>query len=137
MKPFWSTWIVLLCLGVATPGFALLEGTIIQITRPLAMTSLPPLPPKDFYIDIGQHDGVKVGDVLEVSRELTVVNGLSGLPDHVMKVVIGNLKIILAGDFNSIGRAEGGLNPQELPSLDPPTFMLGDLVHLKSSLPFR
>ena len=113
------------------------DGTIIQITRPLAMSSLPPLPPKDFYIDLGMHDGVKVGDVLAVSREVAVVNGLSGLPDHIMRVPIGNLKIILAGDFNSIGRAEGAMKPEEMPALDYSSFMLGDLVSLKSGLPFR
>jgi hypothetical protein len=118
-------------------ALALSETTILEITRPLALTSAAPEPPKDFYIGLGQHDGVKVGDIFEVSRQVPVLNALSGLPDHVMKVVLGEIRVIATGDFDSVARVEKIRPPEEVPALEPSSFAVGDEVRLKSGLPFR
>jgi hypothetical protein len=113
------------------------QGTIIEVSRALRMSSQDPLPPKDFTLDMGSHEGVKVGDLLEVSREFVVVNAISQAPDHPMRVILGEMKIIAVGEFNSIGRMESQRSLEEIPALDPTGFSLGDQVRTKSGFPFR
>lgn len=99
------------------------------------MSYLEPVPPKDFYVDLGTRDGVKVGDVLEVFRMLPVVNSMSGGPWHLMKVTLGDIKLTAVGDSTSIGRIANEREPQSLPSIDYQGFMVGDQVEMRSQLP--
>jgi hypothetical protein len=116
-------------LGAANPG------TLIQVTRRLRMSFNDPVPPKDFFIDLGTRNGVKVGDVFEVSRHLPVNNALSGSPWHLMRIVLGEIRIYAVGESTAVGRAEIEREPSSLPAMDYSVFMVGDEVQLKTNLP--
>lgn len=124
-------------------------GTIIQVTRRLRMTAAEPLAPKDYFFDLGQRNGVQVGDVLEVYRMLPVMNQLTGGAWHLMKVTMGEVKIYMVGESTSVGHLESDRDLSAIPVHDYPNFMLGDQVDTKtpqaalppstekSSLPFQ
>jgi len=112
------------------------EGNIIYISRKLKMSSLDATAPKDFYVDLGDQQGLKTGDVLEVYRVQPVLNGVTGDANNFVRVRLGELKIILLGEFSSIARIHTLADAKELPVLDYPAFMLGDVVAAKTSLPF-
>lgn len=101
------------------------------------MSAKEPVPAKEFYIDLGMNDGVKEGDVFSVYRTVNVINMVNGYSPNLMKVPLGEIKIILVGEFTSIGRTLNRVAEADLPVLDYPDFMLGDVVDLKSNLPFK
>jgi hypothetical protein len=113
------------------------SGSIVQVSHRLQMSSKEPVPPKDFYIDLGMNDGVKEGDVFSVYRTVNVVNMVNGYSPNLMRVPLGELKIFLVGEYTSIARMANRIAEADLPVLDYPDFMLGDVVDLKSNLPFK
>lgn len=123
-------------IGISSHAYAdQTAGNIIQVSRKLRMSHLEPLPPKEFYIDLGARDGVKAGDILEVFRMLPVVNSMSGGAWHLMKVTLGDIKVTLVGDSTSIGRIATEREPASLPSIEYQGFMVGDQVETRSQLP--
>lgn len=100
------------------------------------MSANEPASAKDFYVDLGERQGMKLGDILEVFRVKPVLNGVTGDASNFVKIHLGEIKIILLGEFSSIGRINAVTDPKELPVLDHAGFMLGDEVEPKSSLPF-
>ena len=130
--------VVILTLSVfASVSFAAApDGSIIYITRKLKMSAAEPATAKDYYVDLGERQGLKLGDILEVFRVQPVLNGVTGDASNFVRIRLGDIKIILLGEFSSIGRVQSVADPKELPVLDHPGFMLGDVVEPKSSLPF-
>lgn len=112
------------------------DGTIIYVSRKLRMSSSEGAPPRDFYIDLGQHQGLKLGDILTVTRVQPILNGVTGDSNNFIRVVLGEIKVTMLGEFSSIARVLSHTDPNELPVMDYPGFMLGDVVKPKSSLPF-
>lgn len=101
------------------------------------MTNAEPLPPKDFYIDMGARDGLKEGEILTVYRLLPVVNALVGAPHNILRVPLGEVKVTILGESSAATRVHTQRDLAELPALDPQSFMLGDQVQKKTSLPFQ
>lgn len=110
------------------------SGSIIQVQRKIRMTDADPLPPKEYFIDLGERDGVQKGESLEVYRQLPVINGQSGAPWHVLRVKIGELRIDYVGETSSLAREVEGRDIASLPPLEYQTFMLGDEVFRRTGL---
>ncbi len=110
------------------------NGNIIQVSRKLRMSYREPNPPKEYYVDLGIRDGVKVGDVVEVYRMVPVVNSMSGGAWHLMRVSLGELKLSVVGESTAIGRSYNDREPQSLPSLEYQAFMIGDEVEFKTEI---
>lgn len=133
---------LLLVLSHSFSLFATNHGNIIQVTRKLRMSYREPLPPKEFYFDLGVRDGLKEGDIVEVFRMIPVVNSMSGGAWHLMRVTLGQMRITFVGESTSIGRSVNDREPASLPSVDYQSFMIGDQVEAKvpdakSGLPFQ
>ncbi len=128
---------VILGVLVAAPVFGATQGVIIQVARRLAMQANEPTPPKEFFIDMGARDGVREGDVLEVSRSIPVVEAQTAGSFHMMKVVLGEVKVTLVGETSALTRVERLRPPADLPPMEFFSFVLGDQVELKSGLPFQ
>ncbi len=101
------------------------------------MQANEPTPAKEFFIDIGARDGVREGDTLEVSRSIPVVEAQTAGSFHEMKVILGEIKVTLVGQTSSLARVQRIKPPAELPPMEFFSFVLGDQVELKSSLPFQ
>lgn len=101
------------------------------------MTEAEPTPPRDYYLDLGTRDGLKIGDVLEVSRQVLVGNAMWSGPSHLLRVGLGEVEILAVGETASIARLRAQRAASELPALDFKNFMVGDVVEIKSGLPTR
>jgi hypothetical protein len=101
------------------------------------MQANEPAPPKEYFVDIGARDGVREGDLLEVSRSIPVVEAQTAGSFHVMKVVLGEVKVTLVGETSALARVERLRPPSELPPMEFFSFVLGDQVELKTGLPFQ
>ena len=112
-------------------------GTIIQVARRLRMSYSEPVPPKDYFIDLGERDGLKEGDRVEVYRYVPVPNRMASGDWHVMKVTLGELKIKQVGESTSVARYEREREINSLPAMEYQSLMLGDQVILKTGLPFK
>ena len=129
--------ILIALVGFGSLAGATPSGSIIQISHKLKMTAEEPLPEKDFYIDLGSRDGVKVGDSFDIFRKLTVTNVPSGGAVDLFKLPFGELKVYLVGDSASVAHITRTPEFKDLPVVDYANVMLGDDVRLKSSLPFQ
>lgn len=109
-------------------------GTIIQVTRRLRMSSLEAPAPKDYFVDLGARNGVQVGDVLQVYRMVPVMNQLTGGAWHLMKAILGEVKIYMVGESTCVGHLESDRDLSSIPVHDYPNFMLGDQVEMKAPL---
>lgn len=110
------------------------SGNIIQVQRKIRMTEADPLPPKEFFIDLGERDGLQAGENLEVYRHIPVINGQSGAPWHVLRVKIGDLRVDYVGETSALAREVEGRDLASLPPLEYQSFMLGDEVFRRSGL---
>jgi hypothetical protein len=128
---------ILLSLFLTLPAMAVSSGSILQVTRKLRMSNAEPLPPKEFYIDVGHRDGTREGDVFEVSRQIPVTDAEGGGDWHLMQVTLGEIRVYLAGETVSYAKVYKTRTPDELPAMDYTAFMVGDQVWKKTSLPFR
>ncbi len=112
------------------------EGAIVQIVRrntPAAQTTNA----KEYYLNIGEIDEVKSGDVFHVIRQLPVTDILEGEPLEFLPVIIGEVQVTNLGKSTAVARLLTMQEPELLPSLEYPGIMLGDQVKRKTGLPFK
>jgi len=128
---------LLLCWILPINGYAAKPGSILNVSHALRMSSSEPEPARDYFVDLGARDGLKEGDVLTVSRQLYVGSANWSGPNHLIRVALGEVKVITLGETASIARAVGTRPAAELPSLDYPGFLIGDAVEAKTDLPIR
>ena len=108
--------------------FAASDGTIVQVSRKLRMSRNDPVPPQEFYLNIGKRDGLKLGDRLNTYRSLPVVNVLVGEPWDFVKVDLAELRVFLLGESTSVARVVRMKPSTELPGMEHPFIMVGDRV---------
>lgn len=113
------------------------QGTIIQVQRRLRMSYLEAMPPKDYFFDLGERDGLKVGDIVEAFRFIPVPNSLSGGAWHLMRISLGELRVQFVGESTSVGRFEKEREINSLPAMEYQSLMMGDHVQMKTGLPFK
>lgn len=101
------------------------------------MSAKEAVPAKDFFFDLGSKDGVRDGDILAVFRELPVMDGLAGMPNQAVRIPLGEIRVVTAGERISVGRQHSAREAADLPAMLSSTFMMGDAVQMKSGLPFR
>ena len=75
------------------------------MARRLRMSYAEPIPPKDYFIDMGQRDGLKVGDVLEV---FVGAGGVAGSPSDGTAGAGGNGADSAATSGTVIAGSNGG-----------------------------
>lgn len=131
MKHIVVSWILL---GSISSAFAL-EGVIFHVSRKLRIEKDEPVAPKDYYIDLGAKQGIRIGDTFKAYREMLMVDDKTGDGNSLMRVELAEIKIMFIGEFDSIGRIERAVDKKDLPSLDYATILLGDRVVLKEELP--
>jgi hypothetical protein len=135
VKPFL---LILACVFFnASPAWGSTDGTIIQVTRKLKMTASETSPAKQYWLDVGERNGIKAEDTFEVYRTIGVVNGITGEPSGIFRVLMGEVKVSMVGEFTSLAKVSQQREAKDLPVMDFPWLMVGDQVKLKTSLPFK
>jgi hypothetical protein len=129
--------VTLLTLLTSIPAEAMHSGTILQVTRKVKLTSTEPDSPRDFVIDLGTNQEVKVGDTVVVSRWIPIQDSTTDDPKDFLRVTLGEIQVNFIGANSCIGRMTTHVEAKDLPTMDNPWFMVGDAVQLKSSLPFK
>lgn len=108
------------------------EGTVFEVRRPVALDSNDK-PPKDFFINVGSKDGLKVGMLVMVNRRQSLYDIYLNKSAEDLVVNVGQLRIIHVQPDLSVARLENIENREALPVLDYDAIMVGDKVDLSSA----
>lgn len=111
-----------------------LEGNVVHVSRLLRMTNTEPIAAKDYYIDLGQKQGVKEGDTFNAYREFAMLDEVTGEASSLMKIPVGELKVFFVGEMASIAKLSAVRGP-DAPKLYYSSILMGDRVVAKQSLP--
>jgi len=87
--------------------------------------------PKDYYMNVGLEQGVRVGSVLEVRRKISSYDLMSEQLYKDLAVPIAWVKVIHVDSMASIARLEKLLPIDNYPAVTPRAVMVGDLVRMK------
>lgn len=109
------------------------NGVIVHAARKLRLSYAEPTPEKDFFINLGRRDGVRVGDKYPVQRPVSVRDSQTDGTIHVMGVPVGVFEVTVVGETAAMGRQQLFATPAV--SMQYLTFMVGDEVLTKTSLP--
>lgn len=88
-------------------------------------------PRKDYYVNLGADSGAAVGAILEVARRTPTYDLAASKLYKESTFIIAQLRVIHAEGGISIARLEKMLPSDKIPSIQPHTVMVGDLVRLK------
>jgi hypothetical protein len=86
---------------------------------------------KNYYLNIGQQQGVSSGTVLDVYRNISVLDPYETKNRFNYKVKIGELKVIHSEEHASIGTLQTLASDTSSPMFDVNAFMIGDKVDVK------
>jgi hypothetical protein len=104
------------------------ESVVYQVYRPIDLGYGLEPPPKDFYVGLGQKDGLKKGSSLDVYRKTASFDALTQkhAGDHMIPVA--RLKIIHVESGTAIARLEQYVSMAMEPVLSTQSVMVGDWV---------
>ena len=88
------------------------------------------VPRKDFYINIGTNQGIKVGSNVEVLRKMPTFDLISKRLEKDMLFPIAKLKVIHVEQSGAIARLDKMLPEESTPMITPNAVMVGDSVRL-------
>jgi len=123
--------IFLLIIFLSSISFAK-DVTVFDVRRPLAMDDSQHTP-KDFYINAGSNDGMKVGMIVAVQRRQALYDVYQNKSPGDLVVMVGQLRIIHVQAEISVARLESITKNDESPAVDFDAVMVGDKVDLSSA----
>ena len=86
-------------------------------------------PKKNFFVNIGKIQGVKVGTVLDVHRKVSKLNPLKTWKRHRFDIKVGQLEVIHSEDYSAICKRVANKSDKNGDhSLEIESFLLGDIV---------
>jgi hypothetical protein len=103
-------------------------GVIVSSSRPLRMSYSEPLPPKEYYVNLGAQDGLKIGDHLQVRRAVGMSDMFSENAVHLVQAPLADLQVVAMGETGCIARQDTTRTPTSLPSFQFMGPMIGDEV---------
>lgn len=116
-----------LLLILPTLGFT---KQVVEVRRNITLSDTDPVY-KDFYINGGSSDGFKKGQILTVSRKVTVRDSSGTTQVGEMEVPVGELKVISVFEKVTVARESKLFDRQDLPMLEQRAIMSGDNVDVK------
>ncbi len=104
---------------------------IYAVSQNLPMGEPEEVITKNYYVNIGQQQGLKTGSVLNVYRSVAMSDPYETKNKYNHKVKIGELKILHTEDGSAIARLEKFAEGKDVPVFDIENFMIGDRVQVK------
>ena len=128
----WGAWLVL-----ALPQFLKAnEIRIIEARRNIPLTDDEPRF-MDFYLNGGRSNGLKKDQVVKVIRKMPIRNAQGNLDLGTLDVPVAELRIIFTDERKAVARLYRLLDREELPLIDQPSVMIGDIVDLKGAFDYK
>ncbi len=104
------------------------DHVIYSISQEIPMGYENEILKKNFYLNIGQNQGVKPGTTLDVFRVISNVNPYNDKRRVNHKVKIGQLSVLHSDDEAAIGSLKSLNNGKTAPLFEVNGFMIGDHV---------
>lgn len=124
-----SIHIFMICcfLFTATMGFAR-DYVIFSIAQNISMGTKETQPKKNYYVNLGQQQGVDPGTALEVYRIISLNDPFETKKRHDYRVKIGELEVLHSEQESSIAIAKDYEKGKKIPMFEVENFMVGDKV---------
>lgn len=123
--------IVITLTGISLPEKGRGETTdfvVYSINQGLDLGIPNETPLKDYYLNLGASQGVKVGALLQIVRRVSTYDLVNEQVYRDMAFPIALVKVIHVEGNSSIARMEKWLPRETTPGISPKAVMLGDLV---------
>jgi hypothetical protein len=104
------------------------EFVVYSVYRALDMGNPGEAPQKDFHVNIGSAQGVRVGTTLEVMRRTSTYDLITEKLYKDITYPIARLKVIHAENNAAVARLDKMLPADKTPALMPNAVIVGDLV---------
>jgi hypothetical protein len=85
---------------------------------------------RDYYVNMGSDQGVKVGSIIAVYRRMGVIDKSRNELHEDMLIPVAHLKVIQASQTVSVARLESMVSHKAVPVVDVGAVGLGDRVEL-------
>ena len=109
------------------------EFVIYSVSQDLPMGTADEKIKKNYYVDIGEQQGVREGVLLDVHRMISIEDPYQGKKRYNHRVKIGTLKVLHVEEDTSIARADSFKNDENTPVMEINNFMIGDQVGPQTS----
>lgn len=109
------------------------ELSVVEVRRNIPLADNDPVY-KDFYINSGKNDGLKVGSVVTATRKLSIKDATGTQIFGEATVPVGQLKIIFVADRIAIAREYKQLSRETLPMIEQTGIMIGDKIDKSGSV---
>ena len=132
MKKFFELPVLIMVTLVFTATMAIAKDYVIySIAQDISMGNKDEILRKNFYVDMGQGQGVKKGSLLEVFRVISILDPYESKKRFNHRVKIGELKILHSEETSSIGVLNKVEETEETPVFEVGKMMIGDIVTVK------
>ena len=122
---------ILICLFV-TPSHMAKDYIIYSVVQELPMGDEGEILKKNFYVNIGDKQGIEKGNVLDVFRVISRLDPYETKKRYNHKVKIGELEVLHTEEDSSIAVLKNINSGAKSPLFDIPAFMIGDRVDVKT-----
>jgi len=123
-----STGLLVSALWFLVPKANATEGVVYSVYRGVDLGNPGETPQRDYYVNLGNQQGVQNGTVLEVSRKLASYDLLSEKLYKDVVFPIATVKVIHAESGVAIARLDKMIAPEKAPAFTPRAIMIGDVV---------
>ena len=106
------------------------DYTVYSVYKALDLGNPNEIPQKDYYVNMGQSQGVHDGSILEVIRKVSTYDLLSEKLYKEVSFPIARLKVIHTESYAAIARMEKLTPTEKTPAITPRAVMVGDTVRL-------
>jgi len=126
--------ILMICcfLFTATMGFAR-DYVIFSIAQNISMGTEETKPKKNYYVNLGQQQGVDSGTALEVYRIISLNDPFETKKRHNYRVKIGELEVLHSEQESSIAIVKDIQNGAKVPMFEIGNFMVGDKIDVETN----
>jgi hypothetical protein len=132
MRKFLGLPIVFIMISSLTVSLAQAKDYVIySVAQDIPMGNKDEVIKKNFYIDMGQNQGVKKGSILDVYRVISVLDPYESKKRFNHRIKIGELKVLHSEDTSAIAALSKLEEGDETPVFEVGKMMIGDIVTVK------
>ena len=134
MKRFFELPALLFITLTFTATMAIAKDYVIySISQDIPMGNKNEIIRKNYYLDMGNSQGISKGSILDVFRVVSVLDPYENKKRFNHKIKVGEIKVLHSEDGSSIGVLNKIESPEETPVFEISNLMIGDIVtaHVK------